>query len=128
MTPERTAQAILAQVPLTQFFESAEQTITAGGQLVIAHGLSAKPVLFSAVLVCKTAEMNYSVDDETPVPLATTYDGSVASNGIQFVPDATNLTVRYGSSTGVFSILNKTTGARAAITPANWRLVLRAWA
>lgn len=117
-------QAIIG-LPFSRQFPSAEQTITSGGSLTIAHGLGATPVFWTILLICKTAESGYSVGDVTEV--SGTQDSSV-SYGLAVVPDAVNLVCRYGANANVFFLLNKTTGAAAAVTNANWRVILRAWA
>ena len=111
-------------VPLTKYFESAQQTITNAGALTIAHGLSVTPKLMQAVLVCLTAEFGYSVNDE--VLINPHGFGDLTARGISVVPDSTNLNVRYGANG--FGILNKTTGSSNTPTNASWRLVLRVWA
>ena len=106
-------------------FTSSDQTITPGGSLTLPHGLSATPTLIVVLLVCKTAEFGYSVDDVTPVSLsAIGNDPSTSSSGVSIVPDATNLNVRIGSTaTGdTFRILNHSTGSNIGITNASWRL------
>lgn len=114
-------------VALTRYFESAEQVITSAGSLTLAHGLGVKPTHFLGVIVCKTAEQGYSVNDEVPVPI---WNFEIAATGtaLQIVPDASNINVRYGSRANVFIVNNFTTGAQVALTNANWRLKVRAWA
>ena len=58
--------------------------------------------------------------------MGATYD--TTSGGFSCVPDATNINIRFGSATNVFSITHKTTGVLTAITNANWKFVVRAWA
>lgn len=118
------APAWAAGPPLSQFFQSAEQAITNAGALTIAHGLSATPKLMQAVLVCKSAEFGYSVNDE--VLINPHGFGDLTARGVAVVPDTTNLNVRYGANG--LGILNKTTGTSNTPTNASWRLVLRAWA
>lgn len=113
---------------LTKYFESTQQVITAAGALTIAHGLAVKPKLIQAALVCLTAEHGYSINDEVMMNPGVSSSGATGDRGLAVVTDATNLNVRYGSNASVFTLLNKTTGANAAPTLANWRLVLRAWA
>jgi len=109
-------------IPFTQIFESAQQTITSGGSLTLAHGLGVKPKLYLNYLQCVTAEANYSIGDEILVTAAN------SSNGVVVVPDATNLNVRFGSNGSPMLTNNKSTGAGATLTNANWKLVVRAWA
>ena len=104
-------------------FESAEQTITIGGSLAIAHGLGSIPKKYQAFLKCKTAESGYSVNDETPAQSWDTNDNG-PGYGLTVSPDATNLNVRFGSYR--IMVMNKSNGGIAVINPANWRLILRA--
>jgi len=124
-----TSANIKNSLGFSDYFESSQQTITAAGALTIAHSLGRKPILFQTLLVCATGELNYTAGDEVIIPEFDT-SASAGGLGISLVPDATNLNVRFGSGSGgnVFLLLNKTTGAVASATNANWRLVLRAWA
>lgn len=112
------------------YYESAEQTITSAGSLQLAHGLGVEPLLVQCLLVCKTTEANYSVDDKVFIQTgATPVQSGTVDRGISIVPDATNLNIRYGAdATNVFTVLDKTTGGAAGITTANWKLIVRAWA
>lgn len=128
MTALRTAQAIAALETATVFtdsFESTAQTITAAGSLTLAHGLASQPNLYFTYIKCTTAEHNYSIGDEVPVPMN---GNSNNSYGVTIVPDATNINVRFGSNAAVFQVLDKTSGASANITLANWEFYVRAWA
>ena len=115
-------------VALTKGFESAEQTITAAGALTLAHGLGVEPKLFQVMLVCKTAESGYSINDKVSVASGASYAGGANARGVSIVPDTTNLNVRFGAETGVFQIANKSSGVLVGITNANWKAVFRAWA
>ena len=113
----------------TKSYTSPEQTITAAGSLTLAHGLGVQPRLLQAVLVCKTAELNYSVNEEVVINLGAIQEWNSGQNsvGVGVALSTTNLNCRYGSN-AVFYILNKTTGIVTGITPANWRLKIKAWA
>jgi hypothetical protein len=107
-------------------FESTQQTITAGGSLTLAHSLGTKPKHYLIVLQCTTAELGFSIGDETLVnPSNTDIDDA---RGATIVPDSTNMNIRFGSNANTFSILRYDTGSNANITNASWRLVVRAWA
>ncbi|MGH6879270.1 hypothetical protein [Hypericibacter sp.] len=101
-------------------YDSGEQTITAAGALTLAHGLGAKPQLRDVFLRCKTAEGGYSIGDEVVWP---TGELGTAASSPSIVIDATNISVRYGSS---MFVINKGTGASFGITVGNWRAVFRA--
>ena len=107
-------------------YDSGEQTITAGGALTLAHGLGQAPTLVTGFLVCKTAEIGYSVGDVLLVSMQ--MENLAGDRGASITVDATNINVRYGSNSAVFSVLRKDTGARTSITPANWKFIVRAWA
>lgn len=99
---------------------SSQQTITAAGQLVLAHGLGATPNRITYYLVNQTAESNYTIGDPAhPLGLLS----ASGNRGCTVVPDGTNLTVRFGSDGNTFFVHNKTTGASAQITNANWKIV-----
>lgn len=108
-------------------YVSAQQAITSGGALTLAHGLGVVPGLITATIVCQTAELGYSVGDPlfvgaSPLSLGT---GS-AGFGITVVADATNLNIRYGSSSSVFITNHKTSGNSVYLNNPNWKLVVRA--
>ncbi len=103
----------------------ADQVITAAGQLVLPHGLAAVPIVIIVQLVCQVADLNYSIGDVIQIG----YDQESTTNrGISVVPDATNLTIRFGSSVTTFTLLDKTSGARSAATNASWQLRITCYA
>ncbi|RUV12408.1 MULTISPECIES: hypothetical protein [unclassified Mesorhizobium] len=122
-------QAVVAAGDLQSFFQSAQQTITSAGLLTIAHGLGKIPTLINASLVCQTAEQGYSAGDQLymgAIPLSLGLSATGFATAV--VPDASNLNIRYGSSSAVFYTNNKTSGVSVSLTNANWRFVVRAWA
>jgi len=96
---------------------SGNQTITSAGTLTLAHGLGVIPKRSWISLKCLTGELGYTAGDIVYMPY---YDHNSTNIGTVVVPDATNLTTRFGSAGGVFAILNKTTGASAVATNGNW--------
>jgi hypothetical protein len=108
------------------YFESAQQTITAGGLLTIAHGLARQPVIVGVELQCATAENGYSVGDRILAGPTNTAGGTSVSNSFRY--DSTNIYVRYNNSGNVFLSNNAGTGLPVQLTNANWRVVVRAWA
>ena len=114
---------------LSRFYESAEQTITSGGGLTLAHGLGLKPKGFQLEIICKTAEHGYSIGDSLGINHGMDQtDTSSLFKGVAVTYDATNFYVRYVANTAVFGGFTKGTGTVATFTHANWRLVVRAWA
>jgi hypothetical protein len=115
----------LAVPVFTESFVSAAQTITSAGALVLAHGLSVAPTHVQVWLKCVSTANNYAEDDEFPyAPMG----GATTNQGVSIVCDATNINVRFGSATEVFSVNDKTTGATAAATNSNYNLIVKAWA
>lgn len=117
---------IANDVAVRSEYVSSQQTITASGLLTLAHGLGAQPKIVFLELVCTTAEGGYAVND---VLMVQTNNGSTADNRYTSVSyDATNVTIRYTSTAGVFTAANKTSGTAVVLTNANWRLRVRAFA
>ena len=105
-------------------FESSEQTLTASTTVSVAHGLGTKPKLMQAVIICKTAELGYSIGDEVmAISRFEHFYGWVEIPAVYC--DSTNMGFVINAAIVVF---RKDTQAHAAITLANWKLILRAWA
>lgn len=107
-------------------FDSGQQAISNAGGLTLAHGLGVQPHLLLQILHCVTAEANYSVGDEVAVPLGAFNNGGAVA-GASAVMDATNITVRMAAQANPYYIANKTTGAATNTTPADWKVIFRAW-
>jgi hypothetical protein len=99
-------------------FVSAEFSIVAGLAADTAHGLGAVPTGSQWVLVCKTAELGYSIGDEVDVlPSDQSSDQNFNAG-----KNATNIFVIV-RQTGTIRLLNKTTGVlTTTLNTANWRL------
>ncbi|ESZ63773.1 hypothetical protein NL532_00130 [Mesorhizobium sp. C120A] len=118
--------SVAAGLQLQGFYESPQQTITAGGLLTLAHGLAAKPKLCIPVLQCTTADQGYAIGDELVVnPNFSATDPS--GRGLSIVPTATTLLVRIGNDSFAYTIIRKDTGGVGSIVNASWKLVMRAW-
>jgi hypothetical protein len=107
----------------TKEYISPEQTITSGGLLTLTHNLGARPKFWCYSIVCKISEGGYAVGEELMLPgtqnLSSPY-------GIAISPDSTTLSCRIGTS--LLFIINKAGNNTITITPANWRIIVRAWA
>ena len=109
---------------LTPAYTSGVQTITSGGLLTLAHGLSNAPSHIRCNLYCSTGEGGWTAGDVIEAGSTMEYGGN---NGIAVYADATNIYVRYGSATTVFLPPNKSTGASFSATNSYWRLIVEAW-
>lgn len=106
-------------------FDSGDQVISAAGLLTIAHTLGVLPDRVDCFLHNTTNELGYT--GQTIQYWAGTADQVAAGNrGQAVVPDTANISVRFGSAAIPLAVQNFTTGASAAITLANWRIVYRA--
>lgn len=110
-----------------RIYVSADQSITAGGLLTLAHGLGVPPLLIQRELVCVTAEVGYSVGDAV-IDIMGPYKAEVPGSGTAVTWTSTNVLVRYGSQTVPLYVLHKSTGVLASITLANWRYRIKAFA
>lgn len=122
IAPDELADAL----GFTKRFKSAEQTITSAGTLTLAHGLITKPNLITAHLVCKTANLGYSVGDE---PEIANMENPATNNGCCIWADATNIYVQFGAAANVFAPPRRdpTVGQYTGITLASWKIVFKAW-
>jgi hypothetical protein len=110
-------------------YDSGNQTITAGGALTLAHGLGVVPKIVQYRLQCLTTEDGWAVGDEIDPTTYQDNSGSGAiATGMGAWNDATNCYIRFGSYSATFNYFNKSTGAYAALTNANWALIVRAYA
>jgi len=97
---------------------------TAGTYTLGAHGFNQTPKSIEVWLECLTAEQGYSVGDVVrpeeiySSPTLWTHTPSA---------DSTNVYVVIGNAAGI-AAPHKTTGASQALTAANWKLIVRAWA
>lgn len=108
----------------TRSFTSAQQAITAGGLISVAHGLSDVPSLVQLSLVCQSSDSGYSAGDVVIINVAGDYTD--ASKSIGTYVTSTNVNCRIGS--GGLGVANKGTGSIAILSLTDWRLVIRAWA
>lgn len=109
---------------VSAYIQTAEQTITNGGTLTIAHGLGLAPAAVFGFIRCTATNIGYSVGDITPIVLGP--QGST-NNGVAVTIDATNIFIRFGNS-GIQLMAKNDSTAIANISSASWKLFLRAFA
>ncbi len=108
----------------TGSFESAELAIPGNGSgLTVAHGLGGLPKFSTVVIRCKTAEFGWAVGDEI---LLNSIDIVSNNHGVTVATNATSIKL---TQYGYIYIHNFMVSANnvSNITPANWRMVFRAW-
>ena len=109
------------QLPFTKEYVSPEQTITVGAVISLTHLLGVMPKLVQATIVCKTAELGFSVGDEVDAYK----DASTSNFNFNIGRNQTTLRCICGAN-GIAGF--SAAGVFTALTPANWRLIVRAWA
>lgn len=88
-----------------------------------AHGLGRLPALVQFYLECTTASNGYVIGDR--IDVHSLIDGT--SNSLR-AGVAMNITNAYvAQSSGTPNIMNLTTGAQAALTLANWKVIIRVY-
>lgn len=118
--------AVAGSSVFTKGYLSAEQTITSGGALTLAHGLGVDPKLITCHLVCKVAAAGFSVGEKVELYLMN--DNGAQINGAVFWKDATNVYLRFTNAATAYTIGSKTGGLRTGLTNSDWRLVVGAYA
>jgi hypothetical protein len=117
----------LTGLPLVKKYLSGELTITAGGELILTHGLGKEPELLQAKLICKTANLNYPIGAVVYINTGVTSSSASRSAAI-YTDNATEIKVRFGDDSQSFVLPNKNTGVATAITNSSWRLIITAFA
>jgi hypothetical protein len=109
-----------------QDYVSSAQTITASGQTVLAHGLGAQPKSVSLWLENVTASIGYTTGQQVLInPAMNDSSDTTRSRAFSVIADATNITVRTPTDTGII-ICNASSGAFGAIVAASWKFVIKA--
>ena len=133
--PKGTAgQALVVNTPATapewvstfsKSYESAQTTVALNTLYTFAHGLGGVPKLMQAYYVCKSATNGYEIGDYVPILQGTeNYNSNVSP---AMILSATQIKVRIASNALMESIgIDGTT--RSNYLPANFDLVVRAWA
>lgn len=101
-------------------FESAELNCPSGTALLsAAHGGSRAPDTVAALLRCKTTEGGWAVGDEINMTM------DDANRAVQPSANATTAYMNYVATAAVAPSIRNTSGTLIAVTPANWKVVLK---
>lgn len=120
------AAGLLAALGVSNHYNSGQQAFVAAGGITLAHGMARRPKLITYSFECLIAEHGYAVGEFVDVIASNSGTNSNIQWGITSKFDATNIVLIVGSS-GII-ITHATTGVRSTLTPANWRLIVDAWA
>lgn len=94
----------------------------AGAAAAFTHTFPAQPQSIRVVLVCTSADLNYSVGDEVEI---TGFQNVVAADdypAFAVITTSAGTSVIRGSGASTITGINKTTGAAASITTGNWNV------
>lgn len=111
----------------TDEYESSEISISDAAGDTLTHSLGAIPKLVKAVLICKTTEFGYAVDDEIDISLFGVPTLTKTQLGLALAHNSTEIKYRFANDTSPIVALNLSDGGRETLTNANWRLIIRAW-
>lgn len=119
------ANVTLATPMFVKEYDSGQQTITAGGTLSLStvSALGGVPKLIAAHLVCVTAQAPWVPGDIIHILNVQFSSTSNINGGATVKATATTIEVTYGGGANVFYAIGGIN-----ITPANFRMVVRAWA
>lgn len=110
--------------PGLDYFESEPLPITLNARVELTHSLPAEPTRFAGLLVCVTAQLDWPVDARLPISLPWIQYQSGLGIGLYLLPGI--IGVRFmNANIGIHT--NAATATTNVITPANWRLIVRAW-
>lgn len=110
---------------ISRMFESAEIAVTPLSSVTVAHGLGIVPKLVDYILICKSTELGYVTGDQLSIS-GTEISSAGASLGPLAVVTNNDVSMRFGNSPII--IIRRGSGDPAPITPASWRLKVRAFA
>ena len=109
----------------TKVFTSAETPWVANTTTVFPHSLSQQPLIVQPWIICTTAEYGYAIGDKVLLPMFHNPSDGRGYGYAVWLNDTTNVEVHTGTyGPGLY---NRTTGAYAIGTVANWSLYVRAW-
>lgn len=120
----RIATAKFLSKSFSEHYYSGELTCAAGDTGTLTHSFANRPSMWRATLLCKTAELGWSVGDELSVDNSVT--GST-NRGLTVAVNATSIKYKF-AATNPIAVNHYSTGVWTAVTPGNWRCVIRAWA
>lgn len=113
------------QLGFGKMYESPQQSWSAGSLITLPHGLPAAPKLRQLSAVCVTAEQGFVAGEELTIGTSD-FVGPAQNAGYSMRADTASVKVKIGAS-GLQAIRDSD-GLIILITPANWRLIVRAWA
>lgn len=123
MTPQRTKQAIDANVVFTEYAEIDFGTLSAGTVHTAAHGLALEPKFLMVCAECISAEHHYSVGDK----ILLNPNSNVSSSSMYITPtfDGTNVKVRHDGIAALASVADEDAKGISSLSLAAWEIKVR---
>ncbi len=111
--------------PYIRTDQATDQTITAGGSLLVTHGLGVAPNLYTLALVCQSTDAGWAAGNVVMIDQASKSN----DKGLAFhTLTSTSWGVRFAANAATFELPHKTTGTVTALTNANWKLRVTVYA
>lgn len=104
----------------SSMYQSAQTTVTTSFWHVWSHGLAGRPVDYKVVLQCVTPEAGYAVGDEIDVTCG-------GSNVDYYFTEVNATEIAWCLPRFLIAPSRTTASSVINLTPANWRVVARAW-
>ncbi|HKF94123.1 MAG TPA: hypothetical protein VKB96_05890 [Gammaproteobacteria bacterium] len=120
-----TPAALLSALGFSAYFQSSDQTITAGGALTIAHSLGRTPTSVELFLIPQSGINGYTAGREIPIPANMMAASTSTNRGVAISTDATNIYAKYGNDSNTFTLLTGDTGVIIAAVNSDYRLRIR---
>ena len=101
--------------------------MTANSTITLTHGLGSVPEIVTLILTCTITDAGYAVGDQITIPVNNGQTYSSNNYGYSTQISSTQIIIRIVNGAGPLVIINKSTRALAALTEANWNLLVRAY-
>lgn len=109
------------------FYQSPPQTITAGANIVLTHGLTGAPNFVGVQLQNISAELNYAVNQNVPITVGQRSSAAADPYGVSMTLNPANIRIQYGSGALVIGkLLDFATGDSADPDPTKWKAIITA--
>jgi hypothetical protein len=114
-----------SKVSITESFDSGDVSYSNGGALTFAHGLGVQPKFILYELTSVTGQGGYAAGDVLYMPPGLASSGG--STGLITRADSTNIYLNVGAG-GLITLALPSGSGGMILTPANWKLRVRAFA
>nr|WP_321456142.1 hypothetical protein [uncultured Cohaesibacter sp.] len=114
----------LSELGIVDKYVSNEISIVLGGSFTLTHSLGGVPTIANIFIKCKVADAGYAVGDVVPLHHNYRHDTNWGQTGVALALTSTKAAGRFANGTHAFTIINKATGNKTAITESSWKLLV----